>query len=161
MKNSEVQLLGNTLVLVVPADSGASVTIAPGFDLGGLVGDGKLAMGDVKSVPAGKYGKAALQKLGVWDKVEARVAQAENVRAALKFVATGEAAAGIVYQTDATAEPKVKVLGIFPEDTHPAIIYPAAMLSASTNADASAFMGYLKSPKASEIFKRAGFKLLD
>lgn len=160
VKDSEVQLLGNTLVLVAPADSEASVKIAPGFDIAGLVGDGKLAVCDVKAVPAGKYGKAALEKLGVWDKVEAKIAQAENVRAALKLVATGEAPAGIVYQTDANAEPKVKVLDTFPDGTHPKIIYPAAVLTASKNADAGAFVTYLKSPKATEIFQKAGFKIL-
>ncbi len=157
---SEVKLLGNTLVLVAPADSKASVQIAPGFDLGALIGDGKLAMGEVKSVPAGKYGKAALEKLGVWDKVEAKVAQSENVRAALKLVAAGEASAGIVYQTDATAEPKVKVLGTFPEDTHPEIVYPVGVVAGSKNADAAEFVKYLQSPKALAIFKAQGFKIL-
>ena len=160
LKDTEVQLFGNTLVLVAPADSAASIKIAPGFDISGLVGEGKLAMCDVKAVPAGKYGKAALEKLGVWDKVEAKIAQAENVRAALKLVATGEAPAGIVYQTDANAETKVKVLDTFPDDTHPKIIYPAAVLSASQNADAAAFVTYLKSPKAAAIFQNAGFKIL-
>lgn len=161
VKETEVQLLGNTLVLVAPADSQATVTIAPGFDIAGLVGDGKLVVCDVKAVPAGKYAKAALETLGVWDKVEAKIAQAENVRAALKLVATGEAPAGIVYQTDANAEPKVKVLGTFPEESHPKIIYPAAVLSASTNADAAAFVTYLKSPQAAAIFRKAGFTILD
>ena len=127
---TEVKLLGNRIVLVAPKDSKAETTIAPNFDLAGLVGDGKLAMANVESVPAGKYGKAALEKLGVWDGVSAKVAQAENVRAALKLVSTGEAAAGIVYQTDASAEPGVKVVGTFPEDSHPPIIYPVGLTAA-------------------------------
>lgn len=157
---TEVQLLGNALVLVAPADSTASIAIAPGFDLAGLVGDGKLALADVKAVPAGKYAKAALEKLGVWASVEGKAAQAENVRAALKLVATGEAPAGIVYRTDATAEPKVKLLGTFPENTHPAIIYPAALLNASKNPDAAAFLAYLQSKPALDIFRKDGFIIL-
>lgn len=157
---SEVKLLGNKLVLVAPADSKASITIAPGFDLTGLVGDGKLALADVKAVPAGKYAKAALENLGVWSGVETKVAQAENVRAALKLVSTGEAPAGIVYQTDANAEPRVRILGTFPGDTHPAIIYPAAALAASSNPDAAAFMAYLQNKTALEIFRKDGFVIL-
>ena len=114
-------------MLVAPKDSTAETTIAPNFDLAGLLGDGKLAMADVKAVPAGKYGKAALETLGVWASVESKVAQAENVRAALKLVSTGEAALGIVYKTDAVAEPGVKVIGTFPEDSHPPIVYPVGL----------------------------------
>ena len=157
---TEVKLLGNTLVLVAPADSKAAVTIAPGFDLKGALNGGKLAMGEVKSVPAGKYGKAALEKLGVWASVEGSLAQAENVRAALKLVAAGEAAAGIVYGTDAQEDGKVKVLGTFPADTHPEIVYPAAVLAASKNPDAKAFVTFLQSPKALDIFKKHGFTIL-
>lgn len=159
-EGTQVNLLGNTLVLVAPADSKASVTIAPGFDLAGVLNGGKLAMGEVKSVPAGKYGKAALEKLGVWDKVEGSLAQAENVRAALKLVATGEAPAGIVYQTDASEDKKVKVLGTFPADTHPAIVYPAAVVAASKNADAAEFLKFLQTPAALDIFKSHGFTIL-
>ena len=158
--DTEVKLLGNTLVLVAPADSKAEIKIAPNFDLVGLIGDGKLAMGDVKAVPAGKYGKAALEALGVWGQVEPKVAQAENVRAALKLVATGEAALGIVYATDAVAEPAVKVLGTFPEDTHPPIVYPIGLTAASTNADAVALLKYLQSAKAKELFEAQGFAFL-
>lgn len=155
---TEVKLLGNTLVLVAPATSAAEISIAPGFDLAGLLGDGRLAVCDVKAVPAGKYGKASLEKLGVWQSVEGKIAQAENVRAALKLVATGEAPAGIVYQTDANAEPKVKVLGVFPADTHPAIVYPAALTAgAANNADAKEFLAFLQSAKAKEIFVKQGF----
>jgi len=157
---SEVKLLGNTLVLVAPADSKAAVTIAPGFDLAGVLAGGKLAVCDVKTVPAGKYGKAALEKLGVWASVEPSLAQAENVRAALKLVATGEAPAGIVYQTDANEEKKVKVLGTFPEDSHPPIVYPAGLVAASKNADAAEFLKFLQSPRALDIFKSHGFIIL-
>lgn len=155
-----VNLLGNTLVLVAPRESGAEIRIAPGFDLAGLLHGGKLAICDVKTVPAGKYGKAALQTLGVWDKVEGSLAQAENVRAALKLVATGEAAAGIVYQTDANEEQRVKVLDVFPAESHPRIVYPAARVAASRNADAAAFLTFLQSPAASDIFKAHGFIIL-
>ena len=154
---SEVKLLGNRLVLIVPADDGVAVEIAQGFDLAGLLGGGKLAMGDVKAVPAGKYGKAALENLGVWAAVETNVAQAENVRAALKLVATGEAAAGIVYETDALAEPKVKLAGVFPASSHPEIVYPAALTVVSQNPDAAAFLAFLQSATAREIFARHGF----
>ncbi|WP_421694061.1 molybdate ABC transporter substrate-binding protein [Aestuariivirga sp.] len=158
---TEVKLLGNTLVLVAPASSAAKIEIAPGFDIAGLVGSGKLAVCDVKAVPAGKYGKAALEKLGVWASVEGKIAQAENVRAALKLVATGEAPAGIVYQTDANAEPKVKVLGTFPADTHPEIVYPAALTAtAEKNPDAAAFLAFLQSEAALAIFKKHGFIIL-
>ena len=159
-KDTELKLLGNQIVLVAPKDSTATTTIAPNFDLAGLLGDGKLAMADVKSVPAGKYGKAALEKLGVWASVESKVAQAENVRAALKLVSTGEAALGIVYTTDAAAEPGVKVIGTFPEDTHPPIVYPVGELAASKTPDAGGFIKFLQSPKAQELFKAQGFTYL-
>ena len=158
--DTEVKLLGNRIVLVAPKDSKAETTIAANFDLAGLIGDGKLAMGDVKAVPAGKYGKAALEKLGVWGSVEGKVAQAENVRAALKLVSTGEAAAGIVYQTDANAEPGVKVVGVFPEDTHPPIIYPVAQTESSKDDDTPAFLKCLQSARAKPLFEVQGFTVL-
>jgi molybdate transport system substrate-binding protein len=160
-KASVTRLLGNTIVLIAPKDSDLKAEIAPGFPLAAVLGDGRLAMGDVKSVPAGKYGKAALESLGVWASVEGKLAQAENVRAALKLVATGEAPLGIVYRTDAEAEPAVKVLDVFPESSHPPITYPVAPVTASTKADAADFITFLKSPKAQEIFKAQGFKLLE
>lgn len=156
---SDVKLLGNQLVLIVPADREARLTIAPGFDLAGFLGEGRLAMGDVRAVPAGKYGKAALESLGVWDQVAGRVAQAENVRAALKLVATGEAAAGIVYRTDALAEQQVKVVGVLPASSHPDIVYPAALTAASANPDAGAFLTFLQSAAARQIFMKYGFEL--
>ena len=157
---TEVRLLGNRLVLVAPAGAQASLTIAPGFDLAGLLGGGRLAICDVKSVPAGKYARAALENLGVWASVANSLAQAENVRAALKLVATGEAPAGIVYQTDAQAEPMVRVLGTFPAGSHPEIVYPAARVATSANPDAAAFLAFLQSPAALEIFRRQGFIIL-
>ena len=157
---SVVKLLGNQIVLVAPADSKAEAKIAKGFDLAGLLGDGKLAMGDVKAVPAGKYGKAALETLGVWSSVERKVAMAENVRAALKLVATGEATLGIVYTTDAKAEKGVKVLDTFPADSHPEIVYPVGLVAASKSADAKDFVAYVQGAKAQAIFKDQGFAVL-
>lgn len=154
-------LLGNSIVLVVPADSNATTTVAPNFDLAGLLGaDGRLAMANVESVPAGKYGKASLETLGVWPSVADRIVQGDNVRAALAFVATGEAPAGIVYATDAVAEPKVRVLGTFPADSHPPIVYPVALTASSTNPDARAFLDFVKSPAAAPAFTAQGFTVL-
>lgn len=158
--DTETKLLGNSIVLVAPADSAVTANIAPNFDLAGLLGDGRLAMGDVKAVPAGKYGKAALESLGVWGPVEGKVAQAENVRAALKLVSIGEAPLGIVYQTDANAEPGVKVAGTFPEDSHPPIIYPVAQTAGSKDAETPAFLKCLQSAKAKELFEAQGFTFL-
>ncbi len=157
---TDVQLLGNRIVLVAPKDSKVEAAIAPNFPLSDLIGDGKLAMGDVKAVPAGTYGKASLESLGVWASVEGKVAQAENVRAALKLVSTGEAPLGIVYQTDANADSSVKVVGTFPEESHPPIVYPAGVTASSTNADAEEFVTYLQSAKAKAIFEEQGFTAL-
>ena len=126
--DTRFNLLGNRLVLIAPKDSKiADVTIGPGFDLAALAGDGRIAVGDVRAVPAGLYAKAALEKLGVWAAVEPKLAMAENVRAALVLVARGEAPLGIVYETDAKIDPGVKIVGVFPEDSHPPIIYPVAL----------------------------------
>jgi molybdate transport system substrate-binding protein len=153
-------LLGNQLVLVAAKDSGVKLELKAGADLAGALAGGKLAVGDVKAVPAGKYAKAALEKLGLWASVEASLAQAENVRAALALVARGEAKLGIVYATDAKAEKQVEVAGVFPEDSHPPIVYPAAVVISSKNPDAEAFVTYLSSPKAQEIFAAQGFAIL-
>ena len=126
-----------------------------------LLGDGRLAMANVDAVPAGKYGKAALEKLGVWDGVTNQVAQAENVRAALLLVSRGEAPLGIVYQTDAAADPNVKIIGTFPEDTHPPIIYPMAITTDSTSPDAPGFLAYLRGATARAAFERQGFTVLN
>jgi molybdate transport system substrate-binding protein len=157
--DSRVTLLGNELVLVAPRDSTTSLTIAPNFPLADTVGDGKLAMALTASVPAGKYGKAALEKLGVWDSVSGKVAEAENVRAALQLVSRGEAPLGIVYTTDANADKSVKVVGTFPEDSHPPILYPIA-LTATAKPDARAFLDYLTSAKAKPIFEEQGFRFI-
>jgi len=153
-------LLGNRLVLVGPKDSTSKVDIKPGFDLAALLKGGHLAMGNVDAVPAGKYGKAALEKLGAWNAVKDKIAQSESVRAALLLVSRGEAPYGIVYQTDAASDPGVKIVGTFPEDTHPPIIYPVALTKESTNADAQAFLNYMKSPAARAAFERQGFTVL-
>ncbi|MBO0766374.1 MAG: molybdate ABC transporter substrate-binding protein [Hyphomicrobiaceae bacterium] len=153
-------LLGNRIVLIAPKDRGRPVAIAPGFDLAKVLGDGRLAMANVESVPAGKYGKAALEKLGVWASVSGRLAQAENVRAALRLVSRGEAPAGIVYQTDAASEPGVAIIATFPEDTHPPIIYPIA-LTTGAGADAVAFLAHIRSDKAKLLFQAQGFTVLN
>lgn len=157
---TRTDLLGNRIVLVAPKESTLSLDIQPGFDLATALNGGRLAMGNVDAVPAGKYGKAALETLGVWDRVKGRVAQAESVRAALVLVARGEVPLGIVYQTDAASDTSVKIVGTFPEDTHPPIIYPVALTKASTGADALAFLNYIRSPSARPAFERQGFTVL-
>jgi molybdate transport system substrate-binding protein len=153
-------LLGNRLVLIAPKDSKiGNVTIAPGFDLAGLVGSGHIATGDVRAVPAGLYAKAALQKLGIWSSVESKIAMAENVRAALVLVARGEAPLGIVYETDAKVDPSVKIVGVFPEDSHPPIIYPVAMTK-DAKPDAAQYLAFLTTPEAKAVFERYGFRVL-
>jgi len=157
---TRVNLLGNRLVLIAPKDSKIdAVTIAPGFDLAALAGNGRIATGDVRAVPAGLYAKAALEKLGVWPAVEPKLAMAENVRAALVLVARGEAPFGIVYETDARVDPGVKIVGVFPEDSHPPIIYPVAM-TAVAKTDAAAYLGFLRTAAAKAIFEHYGFTVL-
>ena len=158
---TRVDLLANAIVLVAPVDAATPVDIHPGFDLAKALGGGRLAMGNVAAVPAGKYGKAALESLGAWEGVKDHVAEAESVRAALAFVARGEAPLGIVYATDAAAEPKVKVVGTFPNGSHPPIVYPVAVTQASQNADALALLAFLRGPAAREAFVRQGFTVLD
>jgi molybdate transport system substrate-binding protein len=159
-KDTRSNLLGNRIVLIAPKDKAQAIDIKPGFDIAKVVGDGRLSMANVDSVPAGKYGKAALEKLGVWPKVSGKIAQAENVRAALLLVSRGEAPAGIVYQTDAAADPSVKIIGTFPEDTHPPIIYPIALTANATSPDAAAFLAYITSAKARPLFEAQGFTVL-
>jgi len=158
--DTRVNLLGNKIVLIAPKDSKTTVDVKQGFDLAKALAGGKLAMGNVDAVPAGKYGKAALEKLGAWDGVKDKVAQAENVRAALLLVARGEAALGIVYATDAAAEPNVKIVGAFPEDSHPPIIYPAAVTEDAKSADAKPFLDHLKTIQARPAFEKQGFTVL-
>lgn len=158
--DTRVNLLGNRIVLVAPKGSTLSIKIATGFPLAGLLGDGRLAMANVDAVPAGTYGKAALDNLGVWDAVKDKVAQAENVRAALLLVARGEAPLGIVYETDARVDPSVTILDRFPEDSHKPIVYPAALTADNANANAAAFLAYLQGARAHAIFTEAGFTVL-
>src|SRR5215475_837281 len=154
-------LLGNRIVLIAPKDTTQTIDIKPGFDLAKALGDGRLSMANVDSVPAGKYGKAALEKLGVLNSVSGKLAQAENVRAALLLVSRGETPLGIVYQTDAAADPNVKIVGTFPEDTHPPIIYPIALTASATQPEAEAFLAYIKSAKAKPLFEAQGFTVLN
>jgi molybdate transport system substrate-binding protein len=159
-EDTRSNLLGNRLVLVAAKEAAKPVDIKQGFDLSGLVGDGKLAMGEPKSVPAGKYAQTALDKLGVWKSVEPKAAFAESVRAALALVSRGEAPYGIVYQTDAAADKGVAIVGTFPADSHPPIIYPIALLAESKNADAATSLEFLKSDKAAPFFTEQGFTIL-
>lgn len=157
---TRVNLFGNRLVLVAPAASTLTLEIEPGFKLAEALSGGS-SLGNVKAVPAGKYAKAALDSLGVWPSVEGSLAPAENVRAALALVAQGETPLGIVYATDAAAEPKVKVVGVFPDNSHPPIVYPAAVMKGAAPAEASKnLLGFLRSEKAREIFKKQGFTIL-
>lgn len=155
------ELLGNTLVLVAHGADAAPVEIAPGFDLAGLLGDERLAMALVDSVPAGVYGKAALTSLGVWEAIAPKVAQSDNVRAALALVATGEAPYGIVYASDAVAEQGVSVVATFPADSHAPIVYPAAVLADSQNPRAEAFLDFLEGEEARALFRAEGFTVLE
>ncbi|MGH8686535.1 MAG: molybdate ABC transporter substrate-binding protein [Burkholderiales bacterium] len=161
-KGSRGNLLGNRLVLIAPAASAARATIEAGFPIARLLGrQGRLALGDPTHVPAGKYAKAALESLGVWDSVKGRLAPAENVRAALALVARAEAPLGVVYSTDAAAEPRVRVVGTFPERSHPPIIYPVAIMKTAKGERADLFLEYLDSPTARGIFKKYGFTPLN
>lgn len=149
-------LLGNRLVLIAPAKQPVKLQPAPGFAIGKAIGSGRIALADPASVPAGKYAKAAFEKLGVWDQVAPHVAAAENVRAALALVSRGETPLGVVYQTDAAADQGVMVAGVFPADSHPPIIYPVAALR-SAKGDAAAFLGFMAGPRAKQIFEKHGF----
>jgi molybdate transport system substrate-binding protein len=153
-------LLGNHLVLVAPAASDIKVEIKPNFPLAALLKDGRLAIADPAAVPAGKYGKAALEKLGVWSSVADKLAPAENVRSALFFVSRQEAPLGIVYQTDAAADKGVKIVAVFPEDTHPPVVYPIALTAGGKNPDAAKFLAFLESAAAKPFFEKQGFTVL-
>lgn len=158
--DTRFNLLGNKIVLIAPRDSRTATLAITGGDLAKALAGGRLSMGNVDAVPAGKYGKAALEKLGAWTSVKDSIAQAENVRAALLLVARGEAPLGIVYSTDTAAEPGVKVVATFPADSHPPITYPAALTGASKNADAKTFLDFLRSAKARAVFEKQGFTVL-
>jgi molybdate transport system substrate-binding protein len=154
---TRVDLLRNRLVLIAPAANPVRLDIAPGFALAQALDSGKLAMANPDSVPAGKYGKQSVVTLGVWISVEARVARAENVRAALVLVARGEAPLGIVYNTDAMAEPGIKVVGTLPASSHPPIVYPAAVLASSKSSAAVTLLAALRSPQARAGWEKYGF----
>lgn len=157
---TRINLLGNALVLIAPNDAKIdAVTIGTGFDLAKLAGNGRIATGDVKAVPVGKYARAALEKLGAWRAAEPKFAFAENVRAALLLVSRGEAALGIVYSTDAKVEPGVKIVGTFPGDSHPAIIYPVAATT-TAKAEAAGYLAFLRSQAAKAVFEKYGFSFL-
>jgi molybdate transport system substrate-binding protein len=158
--STRVNLLGNRLVLIAPKDSKiGEVKLAPGFDLAKLVGDSRIATGEVKSVPVGRYAVAALQKLGMWAWVEKRMAMVDNVRVALTLVARGEATLGIVYETDAKVEPNVRIVGHFPPDSHPEIVYPVAT-TVSAKPDAVRYINFLQSQASKTIFENYGFSFL-
>ena len=157
---TRINLLGNSIVLIAPKDSGIDhVNIGAGFDLAKLAGDGKIATGDVKAVPVGKYARAALEKLGAWRAAEPKFAMSDSVRAALTLVARGEATLGIVYSTDAKVEPGVRIVGIFPPGSHPPIIYPVAATT-TAKPEASDYLAFLNSTAAKTIFEKYGFKFL-
>jgi molybdate transport system substrate-binding protein len=157
---TRVNLLGNSIVLIAPKDSKiGDVTIGPGFDLADLAGAGRVATGDVKAVPVGKYAKAALEKLGAWTAAESKFAMADSVRAALTLVARGEAVLGIVYSTDAKVEPGVKIVGSFPPDSHPPVIYPVAATT-TAKPEANDYLAWLRSQAAKAVFEKYGFVYL-
>ena len=151
---TRVDLFTNHLALIAPKDSAVKLDIKRGFPLAQALGQGRLAMAGPEA-PAGKYGEASLTALGVWDQVKGRTARGENVRAALRFVARGEAPLGIVYDTDALTEPQVRIVGLFPDSSHPKIVYPGAAIT--TNPQASAFLAWLHGPKGARVFRPFGF----
>lgn len=154
-------LLGNALVLIEPSDGTSTLKIAPNFDLAGATGDGKIAVCTITSCPGGVYAKEAFETLGVWSAVEPKLAQADNIRNAMTLVARGEAKFGVVYATDAKAEPKVKVVDTFPESSHKPIVYPIALIETSKNPDAAALMAFMRSQAAIKILSDQGFTILD
>jgi molybdate transport system substrate-binding protein len=155
--NTRVDLFTNRLALIAPKDSTVKLDIKPGLPLASALGAGRLAMAG-SAVPAGRYGEAALKSLGVWDQVKDRTVRGENVRSALQFVARGEAPLGIVYDTDALTETGVRIVGLFPDSSHPRIVYPGAAITA--NPQAAAFLAWLHGPKGAAAFKPFGFTAL-
>jgi molybdate transport system substrate-binding protein len=154
---SRHDVAGNSLVLIAPAASPLRVRIAPGFDLAKLLGGGRLAVADPDSVPAGIYGREALQRLGVWNSVAPRLVRAENVRAALEYVARGDAPLGIVYRTDALVEKQVRIVGVFPASSHAPIVYPVALTRRASGA-AAGYLVFVTSADARPIFRKWGFE---
>jgi molybdate transport system substrate-binding protein len=158
---TRVNLLGNSLVLIAPKGSKLNhIDIGKGFDIAKLAGSGRIAVADTKAVPAGLYAKAALQSLGAWKAAEPKLAQAENVRATLAYVARGETPLGIVYSTDAKIEPKVKIVGVFPAGSHPAITYPVAALKDAKSKAIAQYLRFLRTSAAKAIFEKYGFSFL-
>jgi molybdate transport system substrate-binding protein len=158
-RNSRRDLVGNSLVLIAPTDSSLRLQIAPGFKLAEALSGGRLALADPDTVPAGRYARAALTTLGVWNSVSNKLAPAENVRTALTYVARGESPLGVVYSTDAQIDPKVRVLATFPDSTHAPITYPAAA-TAGAGPGASAFLTFIGSREALVTWKKYGFREL-
>ncbi|HEY1889165.1 MAG TPA: molybdate ABC transporter substrate-binding protein [Steroidobacteraceae bacterium] len=156
---SRHDVAGNSLVLIAPASSPLRMRIAPGFDLAKALGAGRLAVADPDSVPAGIYGREALQSLGAWSSVASRLVRAENVRAALEYVARGDAPLGIVYCTDALAERRVRIVGVFPTASHPPIVYPVALTS-HASAAAARYLAFVTGADARPIFRKWGFRSL-
>ncbi len=156
---SRRDLLTNRLALIAPADSNVALKVGKGMPLAKALGSGRLAVAG-PDVPAGKYAKASLTALGAWDSVAGKLVQAENVRAALQFVARGETPLGIVYDTDAKVERKVRIVGLFPDGSHPKIVYPAAVVASSKNPDAAKFLAFMRTPKAAAVFRKYGFTVL-
>ena len=158
--DSRLNLLGNRIVLVVPKDSSLASVPITADGLSRALAGGRLSTGNVESVPAGKYGKAALEKLGAWSAVKDSIAQAESVRAALLLVSRGEAPLGLVYATDAAADPGVRIVASFPADSHPPIVYPVALTKESTNADGRGFLDFLRGAAARKAFEKQGFTVM-
>lgn len=157
--SSRRDLLTNRLALIAPANTKMSLTIRRGMPIAAALGSGRLAVAGPE-VPAGKYAKASLTALGVWRSVSGRLAQAENVRTALQYVARGESPLGVVYDTDARVEPRVRIVGLFPESSHPKIVYPAALVTGSKNPDAARFLAFMSSQRAAAVFRKHGFTVI-
>lgn len=158
--DSRFNLLSNELVLIAPRASTVDLTIAPGFPLVEALGDGRLAMGDPDHVPAGIYGRAALEKLGVWSAVTPHIARADSVRAALALVSRGEAPLGIVYRSDTVVDPEIRIIATFPPGSHPPIVYPAALIAENTHPSAEEWLNFLRSDAARRVFERYGFDVI-
>jgi len=158
-KASRITLLSNDLVLVAPVDSPLKLDIGPNFALAAALGENRLAVGDPDHVPAGIYAKQALQTLGVWGAVEGKLARGGSVRAALLFVERNDCPLGIVYRSDALSDPKVRIVGVFPANSHPPVVYPAALVAGRKNAAAAEFLHTLTTPEAAAIFRKYGFEM--
>ncbi|MCJ2050648.1 molybdate ABC transporter substrate-binding protein [Methylobacterium sp. J-070] len=160
--DTRVNLLNNRLVVVAPKDAKEStIAFTPEGFAKALGVDGRLATGEVNSVPIGKYAKIAFEKLGLWAGIQPRLAQADNVRAALALVSRGEAPLGVVYESDAKSDPSVKVVGVFPADSHPPVVYPFAVTADAKGDGAKRFLDFLRSAAAKPFFEAQGFSVID